>query len=575
MRLPDPIAESPARPLRCAIPAILAACCALAGPVLAEPADEAADKMAMECLRLSRNQPQEAIGIADSALGQEGVPIQAQIKLQVCAGRAAAIVGDLVRTQAAIERIDAALAEHPVPPEFALRALSNVGAMLHSIGRIAPALDYYQRALEAARAQDAITAEISLTINVALIHSEVMGAYAEAEALFARAQEHVRDLRDQGSVSLANLHYNRGQNLLRLERDDDALRQLDDAIAAHAADPSAQDGLVGMRARAERAVLLARRSPSPEAWAEVEALVRRQRESEPVGAAITLTRWSQALLAQGDAAAALVRVQDAKTLLAAGFAPFEWHEALQAEVAAQRALGQWREAADGMQMLRELETAQLRTFGLENLARLQAGLQDARRLAELEHLRAEREKEALALEHSRRLRNWALLALGVLAALGVAFVLHERKVKRSLRHLGTTDALTGLLNRGAAVESLKRIASGSDAARLVVFLIDIDHFKRHNDRYGHHTGDAILIEVAARLHGRCGPDDIVARWGGEEFLVICPDFDLERAAQRAEALRRTAVEASVAAVAQGYSPLTLSLGFACVPFFPGGAEPGN
>ena len=150
-------------------------------------------------------------------------------------------------------------------------------------------------------------------------------------------------------------------------------------------------------------------------------------------------------------------------------------------------------------------------------------------------------------------------------------------------HLSEIDPLTGLLNRCAATARLQResAATPGPGQRDVVFLIDIDHFKARNDGFGHAAGDAALAAVAHELRACCRPDDIVARWGGEEFLVGCSGLDLAQAQQMAERLRTAAAGAAVPAGngangGRGAPPrMSVSIGFACRPFFPTGRGGGG
>jgi diguanylate cyclase (GGDEF)-like protein len=90
-----------------------------------------------------------------------------------------------------------------------------------------------------------------------------------------------------------------------------------------------------------------------------------------------------------------------------------------------------------------------------------------------------------------------------------------------LQALAERDVLVGLYNRRAGERFLSTLlAHARGEATLVLF--DIDHFKRINDSFGHPTGDAVLVEVGRRCSARLGRDDIFARWGGEEFLVVLP-----------------------------------------------------
>jgi len=99
--------------------------------------------------------------------------------------------------------------------------------------------------------------------------------------------------------------------------------------------------------------------------------------------------------------------------------------------------------------------------------------------------------------------------------------------REALREQANRDALTGLLNRGAIFEILRREMARTrrDGSILTAVMIDMDHFKSINDTLGHMVGDAVLREVAVRLSGALRPYDAVGRYGGEEFLLLMPDFD--------------------------------------------------
>ena len=118
---------------------------------------------------------------------------------------------------------------------------------------------------------------------------------------------------------------------------------------------------------------------------------------------------------------------------------------------------------------------------------------------------------------------------------------------RKMEESAMTDALTGLRNRRYALERLTQECAAADRADrpLSVLMLDIDHFKAVNDRYGHDAGDAVLIETGHRLLTTVRTSDIVARFGGEEFLVIAPNTDRSEALKLAERLRRSMAERPV------------------------------
>lgn len=128
----------------------------------------------------------------------------------------------------------------------------------------------------------------------------------------------------------------------------------------------------------------------------------------------------------------------------------------------------------------------------------------------------------------------------------------------------TRDPLTGLHNRRYALPHFARIAErASQSGRpFAVMLLDLDRFKSVNDRWGHAAGDAVLVEVADRLQGNLRAVDLLARIGGEEFLVILPDTALAEARAAAERLCRVIEERPVALPAGGAVPVTVSIGLA-------------
>jgi diguanylate cyclase (GGDEF)-like protein len=113
------------------------------------------------------------------------------------------------------------------------------------------------------------------------------------------------------------------------------------------------------------------------------------------------------------------------------------------------------------------------------------------------------------------------------------------EANEKLSHLARTDTLTGLLNRRAFTE----LFPGNDRTlpnrrNCALALLDIDFFKQFNDRYGHNCGDAVLQEMSSLLAENLRQNDIVARWGGEEFIVLLPESSLETAAEVMERLRQ-------------------------------------
>ncbi|MDX6620058.1 MAG: hypothetical protein QOK36_2444 [Gaiellales bacterium] len=120
------------------------------------------------------------------------------------------------------------------------------------------------------------------------------------------------------------------------------------------------------------------------------------------------------------------------------------------------------------------------------------------------------------ITHQREAEDDLRLALANLAEANARLdAAHGRALE-----LAMTDPLTGAANRRHVDRVLTELLQTSGAA-IGVLLLDIDDFKDINDRHGHRVGDEVLIEIVHRLRGAVRPDDIVARWGGEEFLLLC------------------------------------------------------
>lgn len=154
---------------------------------------------------------------------------------------------------------------------------------------------------------------------------------------------------------------------------------------------------------------------------------------------------------------------------------------------------------------------------------------------------------------------WLLAALLVISLTANYFQLG---LMLRLYRAATHDPLTGLLNRGALANAMEQFAERTPRARQALLMMDLDHFKRLNDGYGHAFGDDVLRNFAGILRRVLRPGDVAARYGGEEFVAVLADTDKETALEVAEAIRRQAQAARLGndeGAAVGY---TVSIGVA-------------
>ena len=165
----------------------------------------------------------------------------------------------------------------------------------------------------------------------------------------------------------------------------------------------------------------------------------------------------------------------------------------------------------------------------------------------------------------RALEPWMGVFYGVIPVIIAALTLNlvNERLTARLRALAQTDELTGSLSRRALHERAPELLARQQAGgrRVAALMIDIDHFKRVNDRHGHAAGDAVLRHAAQLVAMSLRADSVVTRYGGEEFAVLLPVAGLDEARAVAERLRK-AVEAEAVEIAGAHIAITISVGLA-------------
>jgi two-component system cell cycle response regulator len=166
--------------------------------------------------------------------------------------------------------------------------------------------------------------------------------------------------------------------------------------------------------------------------------------------------------------------------------------------------------------------------------------------------------------HQARLRSGDRVQIGGELAFRFAILDEEEEtLQRKLYESSTRDSLTGLMNRGYLFESLARAVERSrhDGSDLAVLIVDVDHFKLVNDRFGHAAGDEVLRAISAAGRGVLGEDEVFARYGGEEFSVLTGPARASEAEELGERLRSVVAELRVE-VGAGVVGVTVSIGAA-------------
>jgi diguanylate cyclase (GGDEF)-like protein len=387
-----------------------------------------------------------------------------------------------------------------------------------------------------------------------------MGDNAQALAIFQRALQSQRDagLLHEQVVTEHNI----GRVAEKLGRWDDAARAFESALGVSRTLHYARGEAYALRGLG--AVALSRGN-SREALTMLAAASALQQHTPDarLGALIALSEGT-ALLDAGDAATARVRLSRALEIFRGAGAQGELISTYEQLARVDADLGDWRRAYQWQEAARATSERLLRSQIDQHFAALKVEFDSATREKEFTVLLRESQANARALEQSQRARKlqYIVFALVVLlAGLLATLAVHHNRNSRRMHKLALTDELTGVPNR-RSVLSLLPGALHNPGSVTAVLIVDIDHFKRINDGFGHATGDRVLKAVADRLNAALHAPEFFGRIGGEEFLVVLPGADMRAAQIRAESLRLQVSEADIAAVVPELTALTVSIGIA-------------
>jgi diguanylate cyclase (GGDEF)-like protein len=144
------------------------------------------------------------------------------------------------------------------------------------------------------------------------------------------------------------------------------------------------------------------------------------------------------------------------------------------------------------------------------------------------------------------------------------------EANRRLEMASLTDTLTGLANRRYLMEQFPRlIAEREGQSGLAIMIIDLDALKPINDQHGHAAGDEVIVEIAKTLRQAIRPDDVLARWGGDEFVVVAQAQHVQHACMLAERIRERIAKMKCLLSKGATVRTSCSIGLTCLPFVPG------
>jgi diguanylate cyclase (GGDEF)-like protein len=401
--------------------------------------------------------------------------------------------------------------------------------------------------------------------GIATIYNR-MGDYAQAQQYFEQASKAqiAAGMRREAVVTL----YNLGRTRENLGQWDSAQRayleamELSRAISYARGEAYAQRGLASVH----------------NARGEWQKSLERLADAGKLAAGTPDARLqAQIALVRGVALRGAKRPAEGIVALNAALATFEKAEALAemaatyaALAAAQADLADWRGAYDSQRLLKEV-TDRLHTRQLDQrFMTLKVEFDTAARETENALLLREKAASEAALEQQKRAGQLQIVAVTLAALLAVVLGLlawRHRRTSQTMETLAMTDELTGLPNRRAVLAQLAAVlAGGKDCA---VLILDIDHFKTINDQHGHLVGDEVLRAVAGAIADVLRRPMVAGRLGGEEFLLLLPQMELEAAVQVAEQVRAAVAGVDTSRWFSGH-PLSVSAGVAMAHPEPGG-----
>lgn len=408
-------------------------------------------------------------------------------------------------------------------------ALVQRGGVLSMLGEQAKALLDYQRARAAFR-EAGIDHEVdALMLEIAIAYRRI-GDWQQAERYFTRSVERMEDKQDWDRVitdliQLGYLYDESGKPQkakASFERAITVARAHDEPLSEASANIGLATAQVSLGEYDAALATLAR------AASGFEALQNHG------GDDMLLLLTGQALAGKGQHLEAMDRYAQAQPLIEKDGNQRYLALLYQARAASQEALGNAAQALADYKRYSALQTSLQGKMRLEQSRLLEYEYEIRKREFENHRLRAEASTRKSQLQALERVRHWQTLALslGVLlvAVLG-ALALRQRKRTRRLRTLAMTDPLTDVASR-RAIEKIAERALAEAAqlqAPVSVLLLDLDHFKTINDRYGHAAGDEVLRATTQAWQGQLRGRDRLGRIGGEEFAVVCMDANREQA----------------------------------------------
>jgi diguanylate cyclase (GGDEF)-like protein len=503
----------------------------------------AAENAADGCITLAVNDPKAALARASAGLVR-ATDDETRASFTICRGYAHEQLGNV---NEAVRDYEAAVKLSEGYPKVHFDALALRGEMRHYLGDVSAAMDDLQQAYaESLRLGDEEKQSYALNAVANLYADRRVGAYDKAIEYYRQLL--ARHEKGGNAMEIANAHFNIATTLDTKGDSAAALLEFQRALELERkrGDPdevaAVQRGL---------GIALGKLGRNAEALATLdEALAHYVRNGNQESAAHVRLNRGTVLRNLGRMAEAARELEAARKRLESTNSYRFLEKAHDERAQVYAATGDWRAAYDAREAQMAVREQLVERQREEHVSRVRVQFDTERK--EQENRALQRENE-----NATRIRNLQavvlVLAVALIGFLGVMF--------RRMRTLALTDELTRLPNRrnvlAYADDQVRAAKTGGRGFSMLA--LDVDHFKRINDTYGHDAGDVVLRRVAETCRRALRRNDRMGRTGGEEFLVVLPDTNARIAAEVAERLRAAVEQTDFSDVEAGLR-ITVSIG---------------
>ncbi len=471
---------------------------------------------------------------AGTALLSKAHRIGLRAGLLDCRGQMYETAGNNAKARALYEQAVSVAAETH-DDEILAQSLFSRGYLLGLEGEYASGLSDLKRAQALFDRLNKPIHSLTTLNGIAILYNR-MGDYAQARNIYSRALKAQREagMQREEAVTLHNL----GRAYENLHEWDESRRAFTESLAL-----SRQLNYPRGEAYALRG-LAAVSNASGDPKAALETLARAQSLQQQTPDA---RLRAQIQLARGIAFHKLERLpesiaalEDAMTVFREADAMGELHATYSELADVYAESGNWHAAYDRRTLAKETSDRLLNNQLDQRFATLKVEFDTAAKEKENALLMHENaiDQQALAQGQSVRHLQAAVIVLSVtLAVLLATLAVHQRRNALRMRYLALTDELTEAPNRRSVLSRLDPLLRDPGEGSCAILIIDIDHFKRINDQYGHPMGDEVLKVVASTVRSVVAEPGFFGRLGGEEFLIALPQTDLRGARAAAEQFR--------------------------------------